>query len=175
MRLCNGFSLVIIVNPSLYNLNYINVLNCASFIFAKDGIVIAIGLVKGVMMTERIACAVWKERISPLFDASRTLNVVDISGREIINQKEILLENSHPLSRARELEGLGIHCLICGAISVALAKAIESKEIDIIPFTSGEIEPVIQSYINGTLSAPDYRMPGCPLQQKNRCSRGRLC
>ncbi len=122
-------------------------------------------------MTERIACAEWKDRISPLFDASRTLIVVDISGGKIENQKEILLENSHPLSRARELETLGINCLICGAISVVLAKAIESKKIDIIPFTSGEIKSVIQSYINGTLSAPDYCMPGCQQQHGNRFRR----
>lgn len=117
-------------------------------------------------MAKRIALAIWKERISPLFDASRTLLVVDIDDGRAVNKQEVLLQNSDPVFRARELEKLHIHLLICGAISKALSKAIEAKEIQLIPFTAGDKDSVIASYLDGTFFEDDFRMPGYELKKE---------
>lgn len=113
-------------------------------------------------MAQRIALAIWNERISPLFDASRTLLVVDVKEGHTLNREVKVLKSScDPVSRARELTAHKIKLLICGAISIPLAKAIEASNIQIVPFTAGDIESIIASYLDGSLARADYRMPGC--------------
>ncbi len=127
-------------------------------------------LPKGVTMARTIAFAIWRDRISPVFDSSQALLVLDVENGIEINRRQVTLKTHDPSSRAMELADLGVQVLICGAISLAFATAVESMGLHIISFVSGDINPVIRSFLNGTVQNSDFRMPGCG---RKRCRRFR--
>jgi len=65
----------------------------------------------------RIAIAHWTGRISPVFDVSDHLLLIDIEGRQEQRREDIKLMSDNPLERAKELSELGVEILICGSIS----------------------------------------------------------
>jgi len=122
----------------------------------------------------RVAVTVWENRISPLFDATRTLLIADIHGRVVTEKHLVPFDCISPFSRAATLEELGVRTLICGGVSDFFAKLIEARNIQIIPFVAGRVDQVIDAYLNGALCHKRFRMPGCGnKQQKLKLRRNR--
>ena len=113
----------------------------------------------------KLAVTIWKNRISPLFDSSRRLQIVDIRKRCVAGVHSIDLDIRSAADRASALAALGVDLLICGAISSEFLRRIQQKHIDIIPFVSGTLDEVIEAYLSGTLVNGELSMPGCTLQQ----------
>ena len=102
----------------------------------------------------RIALSIWNDRISPVFDNSSRLLLIDLeNGREI--------GRTMIPDRAVRLKELGINVLLCGAISRPLAYLLVASGVSIIPFLTGEIEEVLDAYLKGKLTGPHFLMPGC--------------
>jgi predicted Fe-Mo cluster-binding NifX family protein len=116
----------------------------------------------------RVGITVWENRISPVFDAARTLLVAEIEGSETVS-RELL-----PCSPGRIGDFIGLLqeqdvCeLICGAISKGPAGMLEDSEISLIPFIAGMVDPVLEMYALGK-TIESFRMPGCC--GNNRCGR----
>jgi len=124
-------------------------------------------------MAQTIAFAIWRDRISPVFDSSQVLLVLQVENGAEISRRDVTLTTHSPSSRARELADLGVQVLICGAISLPFSNAIESFGINIIPFVAGDINPVIGSFLQGTVQNSDFRMPGCRRKSCRRFRGGR--
>ena len=124
-------------------------------------------------MAQTIAFAIWRERISPVFDSSKVVLILDIENGLEISRRSVTLETHSPLSRARELADFGVQVLICGAISLPFSKTIESIGINIFPFVAGDINPVIRSFLEGTIQNSDFLMPGCRRKNRGRFRGGR--
>jgi len=88
---------------------------------------------KGGQEKMKIALAVWKNRISPVFDSSRVVVLVDIKNSLVTSKRYVHLKTELPSNRAMELVDLDVKILICGAISQIFAYTIESHGIEIIP------------------------------------------
>ena len=99
----------------------------------------------------QVALTVWEGRISPLFDATRMLLVVDVKGNQIAAKRYEPLDCDSALSRVSKLDDLGIKTLICGGISDDFANLIEGNGIKIIPFVSGTVDEVLEAYLAGSL------------------------
>jgi len=108
-----------------------------------------------------VALTVWENRISPLFDSTRMLLIVDIRKRNVIGKHLETFPYESPLSRAAKLADLDVNVLICGAISNLFANSIEIYGIRIIPFVAGTVDEVLDAYLTNTLSSSKFRMPGC--------------
>ena len=109
----------------------------------------------------RIALSIWNDRISPVFDNSSRLLLIDLeNGREIGRTEEPVGRAMIP-DRAVRLKELGINVLLCGAISRPLAYLLVASGVSIIPFLTGEIEEVLDAYLKGKLTGPHFLMPGC--------------
>ncbi len=108
----------------------------------------------------RAAVAVWEGRISPVFDVSRKILVLDVEERVIRQRKEEDLAEQEPFRKAGRLRDLGIDTLICGAISRPMFQLLASFGIRVIPFTAGEAEEVIRTWLEGGLPSPRFAMPG---------------
>lgn len=109
----------------------------------------------------KVAVTVWDERISPVFDSANMLLIVDIKNNKI---KNISYKSFNPELAgclAEELSLLGIEVLICGAISQAYSTLIEAGTIQLIPFISGNVNEVLESYAKGNSLVPVFLMPGC--------------
>ena len=98
-----------------------------------------------------VALTVWQGRISPLFDATRTVLVVRVEDSKIAGKHYESFEGDTPFSRVSKLENLGVDILICGGISDDFAKLIEARGIQIIPFISGQVKKVLSTYMAGRL------------------------
>ena len=111
----------------------------------------------------RVALTVWKNRISPLFDSAGTLLITDIEDGRICKKYLEAIKSGSPCRRVGKLYDMGVQLLICGGISDFYANLIEAREIKIIPFTTGDIDEVLNAYINGNIYEKNYRMPGCEI------------
>lgn len=109
----------------------------------------------------KIALAEWNKKISPVFDSTRAVLLVDIENGTVETKQYIQLQSQMPYNRAQELVEYGVKVLICGAISKMYANSIETQDIKIIPFVTGNVDQVIKSYLQGKLNRKNFRMPGC--------------
>jgi predicted Fe-Mo cluster-binding NifX family protein len=113
----------------------------------------------------KVAVTVWENRISPLFDATRTLLIADIDNRVLTEKYLVPFDCISPFARAATLEGLGVGTLICGGVSDFFAKLIEAHNIQIIPFVAGRVDEVIDAFLRDKLCHKKFRMPGCSHRQ----------
>ena len=115
----------------------------------------------------RAALAIWNGRVSPVFDVSRQVLVLDIENGDIVAKNEETLDDD-PVLKAATLARLKVETLLCGAVSRPLASILASYGIRIIPFIAGDSDEVILAYLAGDLPNPRLSMPGC-------CGRRRRC
>ena len=117
---------------------------------------------------ERIAVAVWGKRISPLFDVSQTIVVLDIEQNEVTKQTMEIFANDNPIHKLSRLQDLSVQTLICGAISRQMDYMLNAGGIRTIPFIAGDKEKVVSAYLTDELPNPVLSMPGC-LMRRRRC------
>ena len=124
----------------------------------------------------RIALAVWNGRVSPVFDYSQRLLLVEVEGGRKLNEREEALLHRSPPRRMAQLRQLQVQTLICGAISRPLAALITTSGIRLIPFVAGDVKTVLNAFIAGSLPGPGFWMPGCGRGRGRgrggRCFRG---
>ncbi len=114
----------------------------------------------------KIGISQWQGRVSPVFDASNRLLLVDTENNQVTSRVEFKMIHDGPLSRAKHLVFLGIDTLICGAISSALAAAIVSSNIRIVAYTCGPVDKVLEAFLDDQLSNSKFLMPGCDKQRR---------
>jgi len=109
----------------------------------------------------RLALAVWNGRISPVFDASRRIEVLDVENERVVSRQMHEIATDDPFAKAARLADLGVETLVCGAVSRPLAAVLASQGIRMIPFVAGETEEVLAAFLAGNLPAAGMTMPGC--------------
>jgi predicted Fe-Mo cluster-binding NifX family protein len=109
----------------------------------------------------KVALTVWNGRISPVFDVSRKILILDVSHGSVTGQREEPLEGIDPVQKARKLVEWEVRKLICGAISRPLAGLFATYGIRTIPFIAGDAEEVIEAYLARKLPNRSMAMPGC--------------
>lgn len=119
----------------------------------------------------KIALTVWDDRISPVFDAAKTLLLVEIANGGIVEKRIAPLRPAGSLRMAEMLRQLDIDVLVCGAISEGYANRLAYAGIELIPFVSGKTESILEAMANGESIVPDYSMPGCRRQCRVRMNR----
>ena len=109
----------------------------------------------------KIGLPIWGQRLSPVLDFAHRLLVVEINNGAVTKRRYHKLNPRLPaISQATALSDLQIGMLICGSISLELANLIRPCGIRIVPFITGEIEEILQAYLNNTLSDSKFRIPG---------------
>ncbi|AEG15696.1 Dinitrogenase iron-molybdenum cofactor biosynthesis protein [Desulfofundulus kuznetsovii DSM 6115] len=109
----------------------------------------------------RVALARWGNRISPLFDVAQETLVVEISRGRLISRRQVKLDDLGWPSRVEQLVHLGVRVLICGGISNFLYHQVVARGIQVIPWVTGDVEEVLQAYLQGQLYQERFAMPGC--------------
>ena len=115
------------------------------------------------------AFSTWKNRIAPVFDVSRSLQIVEIHDGQIFRQTQAIVPENQLHLKALRLEALKVDALVCGAISRTMQNMIVAHGIDVIPFVAGDLQEVVHAWVCGDLtSAGGYTMPGCRRGSENR-------
>ena len=127
----------------------------------------------------RIAIPILDSCVSPAFDFSRRLLLVEFEdGREARRSEAVLVPESS-VQRAGRLRDLEVNTLICGALSRDLARSVTGAGIEILAYVSGPIDEVLKAYITGQLADPRFALPGCwpgarnGFRRRQRRCRGR--
>lgn len=118
-----------------------------------------------------IAVTVWGERVSPVFDAARTLLIAHIDGNTLIGTALVAFDPDRPLELLHLLRAHQVVLIICGAVSEGPAAMIEAAGVELIPFIAGDVQQVLRHYLQGRPFRGQFRMPGCG---KNVCCRGKI-
>ncbi len=109
----------------------------------------------------KVAIAVWNGRISPVFDVSRHVLLLEVEKGAVIGTTEESFDDDNPVRKASKLAKLGAKTLLCGAISRSLAAMLAAYGIRTIPFIAGKVEEVIEASLAGALPNSALSMPGC--------------
>ena len=121
----------------------------------------------------KVAVPVSSGRVSTVFDFARRLLVVEFRDGRETDRFEIGLRDEVPLSRAHRLQGLGVRCLICGAISRSLVQRFEGAGVEVTPLVSGSVDEVLAAYLSGELEQTRFLMPGCTANQRTGLQESR--
>jgi predicted Fe-Mo cluster-binding NifX family protein len=109
----------------------------------------------------RVAIPLWQGRVSPVFDESSRILLVDIAENQEQHRQEESLMARNPFERAQLLPMLGVDLVVCGMISQTQRTALKSAGIRIIPCICGSMEEVIAAILDGRIENGDLLMPGC--------------
>jgi len=107
-----------------------------------------------------LAIPIWEGRVSPVLDTARCLLTVRLEEGHEVERDELPLDEQTPSARAETLAERGVALLICGAVTAELRAAVVGRGIDLIPWTMGAVDEVLDAYLGGELSDPRYAMPG---------------
>jgi len=124
----------------------------------------------------KIAIAIWNDCVSSAFDFSNRILLVEIENEKEVSRSQILLESKSSSQRVNQLKNLETDVLICGAISKTLAEMTKASGIQVLAYTTGQIDDVLNAYRAGQLAESQFTMPGCwPGARKGfgQCGQGR--
>lgn len=108
----------------------------------------------------KIAIPIWEDKISPVLDAASRLLIVEVVGQKEASRFETYLEEQELSHRCVRIRRLGIHTLICSAVSTSFSRMLQASGIDLIPGISGHPEAVLDAYLHGNLHHSKFSMPG---------------
>ena len=100
----------------------------------------------------KIAIPMFNTRVSPRFDFASKILVATIDGRQVVDRETYSLINLNPIRRSSLLSDLGVNTIICGGISSFSQRLINANAIEVISMVQGEIEEVLELFINGNLT-----------------------
>ena len=99
----------------------------------------------------RLAIPIFGSRVSPRFDCSQKILLIDIQNGAVVNKNEVDTSGWHSLSYIARLYNLKPNIVICGGICNRDYYALSNHGIRIIPSVFGEVEEVIRSFLKGDL------------------------
>ena len=118
-----------------------------------------------------IAVTVWGQRVSPVFDAARTLLIAEIDHGALVGTSLLAFDPAHQGELVRLLRARQVVVLICGAVSAEPAALLEAAGFELIPFVTGEVQRVLETFVLGRDFGRELCMPGCAA---TICCRGRI-
>ncbi len=109
----------------------------------------------------KIAVPVWNDCVSTVLDFADCLLVADCDSGRVHNRFHVDLAGTNGAEKIVCLKNLGVHVLLCGAVSRPLERMITAAGIDIVPFLKGSADAVLDAYLSGYLFGPGFLLPGC--------------
>jgi len=109
----------------------------------------------------KAAFAAWDNRIAPVFDVARQIQLVEAALGHIVGESPQVFSSDLPVQKALFLVELGVDTLVCGAISRQVMALVQGYGIQVIPFLTGELREIIKAWLKGRLEEKRFIMPGC--------------
>ena len=116
----------------------------------------------------KIAFPIYGERISPVLDVARRFILLETDRNNEVKRREVWIENTGTVAKAKRIAGLGSDVLICGAVSRQLEAILVSSGVWVIPNTCGPVDAVVAAFVAGQLTDQEFLMPGCTRTRSTR-------
>lgn len=115
----------------------------------------------------KFGITIWNDLVSPLFDASCTLKVMDDAGKvQLFDIKKKSLREKAELCKES-----GMRTLICGAISDNAHGLLIDEGIMVIGWIQGSVDDILKAYVAGEILVSRFAMPGCNQYHRHYCRR----
>lgn len=112
----------------------------------------------------KIAVTIWGNRVSPVFDAAKTLLIADMENRMILKKDYISFDPGSPEKLIKLLKKTRVSILVCGAISTSPADLFVENGIKLISFVTGNALEFVETFARRQVIEKAYMMPGCSKQ-----------
>jgi hypothetical protein len=103
--------------------------------------------------------------VSPVLDVAARLLLIRVERGVALSRSDHCLQSPRWDLLPGKLAELGVDTLICGAVSQPLACALNNQGVQVTSNVCGEVEEVLQAFLNGQLDQRRFRMPGCRAQR----------
>lgn len=117
----------------------------------------------------KIAITTWGNRVSPVFDAAKTLLIADIENQSINSKKYESFQPDDVSALAALLTREKVTVLVCGAISETYAARLVENRIRMFPFVTGNAMNILDCLAAHNTIKPAFMMPGCTPVSENKC------
>jgi len=114
----------------------------------------------------KIAIPIFGNRISPRFDFSPAMWIIEVEGKEVVRQEKLPTANLNLPQRLEQITSNGVNQLICGGIDGFCQTQLGSRGIDVVQDIIGDAEIAFDLFMRGSLR------PGLCCERKGR---RRLC
>ena len=119
----------------------------------------------------KIAISEFQGRVSPVFDWSTHLIVIEMDGTRVIRRLESSIAGLPPAVRAERLAEMGVETLLCGGISRFMLSFVEARGVRVIPWVAGDVEQVLVAFIEHRIPGDEFVMPGhCRRRHGHGCA-----
>ncbi|MBN2469006.1 MAG: NifB/NifX family molybdenum-iron cluster-binding protein [Deltaproteobacteria bacterium] len=116
----------------------------------------------------KLAIPLYNGRVSPRFEYAPTLLLAMVEGTSILERNEVSLNGYDIFQRTALLKDLAVDTLICGTIEPFAARALDWRNIRVVPWIFGDVDAVLQQFLAGNL-----KPPLSPVNARPGCRRGR--
>jgi predicted Fe-Mo cluster-binding NifX family protein len=99
----------------------------------------------------KIAIPIFGNRISPRFDFSPEMWIIDVEGREVVRQEKLPTANLNLPQRLEQITSNGVDKVICGGIDGFCQSQLGSRGIDVVQDVIGDAEIVFDLFMRGRL------------------------
>jgi predicted Fe-Mo cluster-binding NifX family protein len=120
----------------------------------------------------KISISIFNNRIAPVFDVASQTLLVDLKHEGEFESEPMDLPKESAELKVLKLAEQGVQILICGAISKPTLLLAQSQGLKILSFVSGEVDMVLQGFLDNCLYEDKFRMPGCRLRRQHRHRHG---
>ena len=109
---------------------------------------------------KRLVLPVYRTRVSPVLDTCTRLLLIDLNGGKETRRKSVATTGLSMRQRVELLVTLEADLVICAGTSQQLYSGLRAQAMKLITGIVGEIEQVLQGFLEDRLKDPIFRMPG---------------
>jgi len=110
----------------------------------------------------KIAIPIFQNRISPRFDFSPEMWIIEVERGEVLSRERLFTGNLNLPQRLEQITCNGVNKVICGGIDAPALNRLVSEGIDVVRDVIGEAEIVFNLFMKGTLQS------GCCCERRGR-------
>jgi predicted Fe-Mo cluster-binding NifX family protein len=99
----------------------------------------------------KIAIPIYENRISPRFDFSPEILIVEVERGEVVGKEKLSTANLNLFQRLEQVTANGVDKLICGGIDPFCRGQLGSRGIDVVQDVIGDARIVIDLLMKGRL------------------------
>ena len=110
----------------------------------------------------KVAIPIFENWISPRFDFSPEVWIVEVENGKLVNQEKISTAHLNLLQRLEQIISNGVDKIICGGIDGFSRDQFKNRGIDVVQDIMGEAELAIDRFMRGRLK------PGLLCERRKR-------